>query len=305
MQLLTPVENPPCPWQITYSDRLLLLGSCFSDNMAHKLKEYFFQVTANPSGTLYNPVSIAHHVSSPEFRQADVVMLTFGTAWVYSDLRILTDGQPTVSRRSADSQPTDDAVVSEVSPLSDTASRGRLLEAVVDNCMKRPAFDFLRFRLTVSEILDLWTPVLADNPDKRFVFTVSPIRHLKDGLHGNQLSKAILLQAVDELVARHAGQAFYFPSYEILLDELRDYRFYAADMMHPSDTAVEYIWERFADAFLRSEDTRADMRELHRLWLDRQHRPLKPDSPEWLRFKESLADREKALAQRFTWITNS
>ena len=294
MQLQTLVENPPCPWQISYSDNILLLGSCFSDNMARKLKEYYFRVAVNPSGTLYNPVSIAHHVTSPEFQQADVVFLTFGTAWVYSDLRILTDGQPTVSRRLNDCR-----------PCLDAALRSRMLDAVVDNCMKRPASDFVRFRLTVSEIADLWNQVIENHSGKRFVFTVSPIRHLKDGLHGNQLSKAVLLQAVDEIVARHPGQAFYFPAYEILLDELRDYRFYAADMMHPSDTAVEYIWEHFADAFLRSGDTRADMRELHSLWLDRQHRPLKPESREWLLFKERLAEKEKALAQRFTWINNS
>ena len=294
MQLQTFVENKPCPWQISYSDNILLLGSCFSDNMARKLKEYYFRVTVNPTGTLYNPVSIAHHVSSPFFRQADVVFITFGTAWVYCECRAFTDSQPTVGRRQNDGQPSLDA-----------ALRGRMLDAVVDNCMKRPATDFVRLRLTVSEIVDLWCSVLEQYGGKRFVFTVSPIRHLKDGLHGNQLSKAVLLQAVDEIAARYPERAFYFPAYEILLDELRDYRFYAADMMHPSDTAVEYIWERFADTFLCSGDTRADMRELHRLWLDRQHRPLKPDSSEWLLFKERLAEKEKALAERFEWINNT
>jgi len=291
MELLTKTDIPVPEWQIGYNDHILLLGSCFSDNMARKLKEYYFRVTANPSGTLYNPFSIAHHVSSPEFRQADVVMLTFGTAWVYSDLRILSDGQPTVSRQSTDSQPCHDA-----------ALRRRMLDAVVDNCMKRPAQDFVRFRLTVSEIVSLWTPVLEQNPNKRFVFTVSPIRHLKDGLHGNQLSKAVLLQAVDELVTRHAEHAFYFPSYEIMLDELRDYRFYAADMMHPSDTAVDYIWERFAGTFLTGEDVRTTMQILHKLWLDLHHRPLHPDSREWADFRAKTEERCRLLQQQYPWI---
>lgn len=274
MQFTTPVDIPRSPWDIRYRDRMLFLGSCFSDHIAEHLRRYYFQVTANPAGTLYNPVSIAHY--SRLIRDADVVLVTFGTAWVYMDNLLPPSANP--------------------------------LDRVVDNCRKRPAAEFTRYRLTVEEIVALWLPLLSQHADKRFVFTVSPIRHIKDGLHENQLSKAILLQAVDELL-RQAEQngigvkAAYFPSYEILLDELRDYRYYAADMMHPSDVAVEYIFSRFAQTYLYDAQTMADMRTLHRLYMDTQHRPLQPDSGEYKSFVRALSVRRAELSKRFPWLT--
>lgn len=252
MQLCTPIHITPSDWKITLNDRLLLLGSCFSDRMADKFREYFFRVTANPTGTLYNPVSIAHHIDdyAPE---ADVIVITFGTAWVYID------------KHSSE---------------------------VVDNCEKRPATDFIRRRLTVDEIVDLWRPIVERYKNKRWVFTVSPIRHKKDGLHENQISKAILLQAVDALVFQRSGQ--YFPSYEIMLDELRDYRYYAADMLHPSDVAVDILWERWRDTYF-AQDTLQSMTRLHQLWLDEHHRPLHPDSNEAQAFAAHIEQEKREL----------
>ena len=249
MQLTTLVDIAPCPWKIALDDRLLLLGSCFSDRMADKMRESYLRVTANPTGTLYNPVSIAHHIDEYA-SQADVIIITFGTAWVYLDKSTIHNPQSTMS-------------------------------TIVDNCEKRPASDFERRRLTVDQIVALWQPIIQRYADKRWVFTVSPIRHKKDGLHENQLSKAILLQAVDEL------KMPYFPSYEILLDELRDYRFYAADMVHPSDVAVDILWERFGATYFAPQ-TLKQMEPLHQLWLDEHHRPLHPDSPEAAAFAEHL-----------------
>ena len=256
MQFSTPVNIPAAPWQITYNDRLLMLGSCFTDNMARKMQQYFLPVTANPFGTLYNPVSIAHHLTADTLDGISVVILTFGTAWVYVD-----------------------------------KETGR----VVDNCQKRPAADFVRRRLTTNEIVQLWQPFFEQYPHLRFLFTVSPIRHIKDGLHENQLSKAILLQAVEQLVQTDPSRIAYFPAYEIVLDELRDYRFYAADMLHPSETAVDYIWERFCDTYLTEPSTRQTMRERHQLWLDLNHRPLNPDSEEYKRFRQQAEKRLKEL----------
>ena len=272
MQFTTPIDIPRSPWEIRYDDRILFLGSCFSDHVAAHLQQYYFQVTANPLGTLYNPVSIVHH--SDLFGQADVVLVTFGTAWVYID---------------------------NLLPATDNP-----LDRVVDNCRKRPAAEFTRYRLSKEEIVSLWLPVLNRYADKRFVFTVSPIRHIKDGLHENQLSKAVLLSAVDELVQRVSlegkGRVNYFPAYEILLDELRDYRFYAADMMHPSEVAVEYIFSRFAETYLYDAGTQADMRTLHQLYLDSHHRPLHPDSEEYKAFAKSVRSRRDELRKRFPWL---
>lgn len=249
MTLVTPVDIPSVDWKIALDDRLLLLGSCFSDRMADKMRESYLRVTANPTGTLYNPVSIAHHIDDYA-PQADVIIITFGTAWVYVDKCRMHDAQCT-------------------------------MDAVVDNCHKRPATDFERRRLTVDQIVTLWQPIVERYKDKRFIFTVSPIRHKKDGLHENQLSKGILLQAIEEL------NVPYYPSYEILLDELRDYRFYAADMVHPSDVAVDILWERFCATYF-SADTLKQLEPLHQLWLDEHHRFLHPDSPEAASFAEHL-----------------
>lgn len=257
MKLQTVVDIKPSPWKIGYEDRILLLGSCFVDAIGRKMQEYYFRVKANPTGTLYNPVSIAHHIDL--LNDADVAIITFGTAWVYED---------------------------------------KLTGQVVDNCQKRPATDFIRRRLSVDEIVDLWQPILKRYADKRFVFTVSPIRHIKDGLHENQLSKATLLFAIERLTGK---EQVYFPSYEILLDELRDYRFYADDLVHPSTMAVEYIWERFADTFIASE-TRPQMQELHQLWLDRHHTLLHPETEEAQRFIRQTELRKQQLQVRYPWI---
>ena len=256
MRFRTEIEIAKAPWQIGYGDKIALLGSCFSDNIARKLGEYYFQVTANPTVTLYNPVSIARHINDEAVRDADVFIITFGTAWVYEDKKTNT---------------------------------------VVDNCEKRPATDFIRRRLTVEEIVSLWKPIIETNANKRFIFTVSPIRHLKDGLHENNLSKGILLLAIEQL------NATYFPSYELLLDDLRDYRFYAEDLMHPSSAAVEYIWERFVATFMTA-GTQKEMNDLHALWLNRQHRSLHPGSPEDIQFKARTEEQFRALKEKYPWL---
>ena len=197
-------------------------------------------------------------------QQASVVIVTFGTAWVYE-----YEGE------------------------------------VVANCHKLPANRFVRRRLAVDEIVNMWQPIIASMPDKHWIFTVSPIRHVKDGLHENQISKAILLQAVDGLTSIQSnslmGSKSYFPSYEIMLDELRDYRFYAEDMVHPSAVAVDYIWQRFVETYMTT-DTQQEMRILHQLWRDRHHRFLHPDSPEAEQFAEHIKTRLQQLQPRYPWL---
>ena len=265
MRFRTEIEIPQSSWHISYADEIALLGSCFADNIARKLGEYYFRVVANPTGTLYNPVSVARHINDEKVREASVFIITFGTSWVYID---------------------------------------KSTNLVVDNCEKRPASDFIRKRLTVDEIVEIWQPIIAAHPDKRFIFTVSPIRHLKDGLHENNLSKAILLLAIDKLVhgTWSNGTCLYFPSYELLLDDLRDYRFYADDLMHPSTAAVDYIWERFVATFMTPE-TVSEMRELGALWLRRNHRSLHPNSPEDIQFKARTEEQLRALKNKYPWLS--
>lgn len=265
MVFRTEIGIKKAPWEIAYQDRIALLGSCFSDNIARKMCEFYFQVTCNPSGTLYNPISIAHHIDDVA-PKADVVIITFGTAWVYVD---------------------------------------KATNEVVDNCQKRPASDFIRRRLSVEDIVSLWQPIVKRYADKRFIFTVSPIRHIKDGLHENNLSKAILHLAVERLIQSSISNLqypIYFPAYEIIMDELRDYRFYSDDMLHPSPVAIAYIWQRFVDAFIGSE-TRKEMENLHALWQNLNHRSLHPGSAEDIAFKKRTEEELRALQIRYPWLS--
>lgn len=273
----TKIDINKAPWTIGYQDKIAMLGSCFSDNIARKMSEFYFQVTCNPTGTLYNPVSIAHHIDDVA-PNADVIIITFGTAWVYMD-RLAVSGDRLADQWSA----------------------------VVDNCQKRPAADFIRRRLTVDEIVELWQPIIERYSNKRFIFTVSPIRHIKDGLHENTLSKAILLLAIEKLLSNQKSEiknqksAIYFPSYEIVLDELRDYRFYSDDMLHPSPVAIAYIWQQFVDTFI-SADTQREMETLRSLWLNRNHRSLHPGSPEDTAFRLRTEAELHQLQSRYPWI---
>lgn len=283
MKLQTVVDIKPSEWKIGYEDKILMLGSCFSDEIGEQMQQRYLHVTCNPFGTLYNPLSIAnainyklsilnhqlplveydgmwhsmaHHgsFSRPTKKEAEqavrasvetmqqalekatVVIVTFGTAWVYE-----MNGE------------------------------------TVGNCHKMPADWFTRRRLSVEEIVHAWQPIIECYPDKHWLFTVSPIRHIKDGLHENQLSKATLLQAIEQLTLPFREGAgigcSYFPSYEIVLDELRDYRFYADDLVHPSSMAVNYIWERFVDTFCTTQ-TKNELVLQHKRWKHEHHIPL-------------------------------
>ena len=173
-------------------------------------------------------------------QEATVIIVTFGTAWIYEMKSEWLNG-------------------SGATP--------------VGNCHKLPAETFTRRRLSVEEIVAAWKPLLEQYPDKHWLFTVSPIRHIKDGLHENQLSKATLLQAVEQLISPASETLRYFPSYEIVLDELRDYRFYADDLVHPSSMAVNYVWERFVDTFCTPQ-TKNELVLQHKRWKHEHHIPL-------------------------------
>ncbi len=282
----TPVSLSKSPLQLTYDTKILPLGSCFSDNIARKMQEYFLPVTANPFGTLYNPISIRHHLDLDKCRQYDVVIVTFGTAWVYCDKNLITEEEYAKAPVCLNK---DSSIYKYRTPL---------FLSVVDNCLKRPSADFYRYRLTVEDILTMWSPLLEASPGCRFIFTVSPIRHIKDGLHENQLSKAILLQAVD-IITKEYKNTTYFPSYEIILDELRAYRFYAPDMFHPSEVAIDYIWDCVRLSFKAKPETHQSMDELHQLRLMLYHRPLHPDSEDYQTFRESLRGKVQEMQNKY------
>ena len=310
MKLYTSVDIAPSPKKIAYNDKILLLGSCFADNIGTKFGEYYFQTTVNPYGTLYNPASIAMAISGIGNGVSDIGIVEHNGLWhslSHHGSFSRADKEDLV-RACEQSRVQLREALQQASILIITFGTAWVYEyedKVVANCHKLPANRFVRRRMTVDEIVEIWQPILAAMPDKHWIFTVSPIRHVKDGLHENQISKAILLQAVDRLTAKQLdspiGGLSYFPSYEIMLDELRDYRFYAEDMVHPSQVAVDYIWQRFVDTYMTA-DTQNEMRTLHQLWRDRHHRFLHPDSPEAQQFAAHIKTRLQQLQPRYPWL---
>lgn len=267
----------------------VMLGSCFATNMAGKMRECLWPVF-NGAGTLYNPVSIARIVEllvlDEDPHEELAASLFEAEGYVHS---WLFDSH--FSRRSAEEclAAIGEAgremrrVLGEAQVLIVTFGTAwcyYLQEKeryVVANCHKMPQSLFSRRRVSAGEISDVWTALCARLrkrwPGLRIMFTVSPVRHLKDGFEGNARSKATLLLAVEEICGK-VEDAIYFPAYEILTDDLRDYRFYASDLVHPSEEAVEYIWEKFRGSFIDEAGERL-LREGNKEYRRRQHRPIK------------------------------
>ncbi len=284
IKLQTIVDTIPSERKIGYEDKILMLGSCFSDEIGEQMKQRNMSVTCNPFGTLYNPLSIANAIHS-SFVHCTSYIVPHDGLW-HSMMHHGSFSRPTKEEAEETvkaSIETMQKALQEATVIIVTFGTAWIYEMngeIVGNCHKLPADRFTRRRLTVEEIVAAWQPIIERYPDKHWIFTVSPIRHIKDGLHENQLSKATLLMAIEQLldnrqsiVPRQSSNRHYFPSYEILLDELRDYRFYADDLVHPSSLAVNYIWERFVDTFCTPQ-TRNEMIIQHKRWKFEHHRHL-------------------------------
>ena len=262
---------------ISANSRLVLIGSCFADNIGKKLCEHGFDVVHNPLGPLFNPLSTANAIESAldnECRPADNVLL-HDNIWHAMDWASRYQNENRDKLQSAVNK--DLAILKNAIARADTlfvtfgtayvyfiAESGR----IAGNCHKLPSGLFIRRRIGIEEITERWAPLLKRLEDigKRVVFTVSPVRHVADGLHANNVSKATLMLAVDRLGAE------YFPAYEIVCDDLRDYRFYASDLKHPSESAVDYIFEKFSDTYF-TQETKEISRARYADYLRAAHRP--------------------------------
>ncbi len=296
--------------KINYDSKLIFMGSCFATNIGSYFSETGFNTIVNPFGVLYNPISIAkalerlileqpykskdlvchnqiwqsfdHHsqfnhadqqtclnqinqslrFSSDFFKEAKYLFITFGTSWIYQ--------------------------------LKETGS-------IVSNCHKFPASTFNRFLADQAQVTKLYQELidklLQVNPDLTIILTISPVRHWKDGAHGNQISKAILLLSVDEL-CRQFNQLHYFPAYELLLDDLRDYRFFADDMLHPSATAINYIRSKFKDAWLNSNSLEF-INNMESIQKALAHRPFNIKSEQHQHFIQKTLKKLASIQQEF------
>ena len=285
MEFRTKVETGKAGFEIGACKEVLLVGSCFASEIGQRFKDNGFPTTVNPYGTMYNPASILHTIEkmrneelemrneNEEMKNGRARLSSFNTVF-------LTLGTNHVYR------------------LKETGE-------IVDNCEKRPAALFQEEELTVDECADYLSKAVellrAHQPEVQVVMTVSPIRYRKYGYHESQLSKATLLLAVNKVISHLSpltSHLHYFPAYEILMDELRDYRFYATDMLHPSEQAVEYVWEQLV-AWCFSNGAKAFMVEWRPIREALQHRPFHPESEEYQRFQEKTQERLKAFQRKW------
>ncbi len=264
MNFRTTFSIPASGSRISYDTPVMFAGSCFANEIGKRMSEGKMKVLINPAGTVYNPVSIANTI--------DLVIENriIGTGDLYSSkgrymsflhYTDFTSEDPlfTIEKINRSTERAH-KFLKEASYLFitfGTAMVYRLAETlqIVSNCHKLPSGMFLSEMLKVEEITTIWTGLLNRlqlfNPKLKIIFTISPVRHWKDGAHRNQLSKSVLFLATEELLGHPLVQG-YFPAYEIVMDDLRDYRFYADDLLHPSETAIDYVWDAFADCYFES-----------------------------------------------------
>ena len=262
MKFRTIVDIPKSSFSIDPFARMLFVGSCFADNMGKKFTAEKFNTLVNPYGVMYNPASVYHTIQRISF-VPDYAILTLGTNRVYI--------------------------------LKET-------NEIVDNCRKQPQNLFREEQLSIEECVNYLSlaidRLIELNKDIKIIVTVSPIRYVKYGLHGSQLSKATLLLASQQLLERYPDRVEYFPAYEIVNDELRDYRFYAADMLHPTEQAVDYIWERFSDTYF-SQSTTDFITEWRPLKQALAHKVLDSTSNDFIKFKQSSIEKLNLIAKKY------
>ena len=262
MKFRTSVDIPKSSFSIDPFARMLFVGSCFADNMGKKFTAEKFNTLVNPYGVMYNPASVYHTIQRISF-VPDYAILTLGTNRVYI--------------------------------LKET-------NEIVDNCRKQPQNLFREEQLSIEECVNYLSlaidRLIELNKDIKIIVTVSPIRYAKYGFHGSQLSKATLLLASQQLLERYPDRVEYFPAYEIVNDELRDYRFYAADMLHPTEQAVDYIWERFSDTYF-SPSTTDFIAEWRPLKQALAHKVLDATSNDFIKFKQSSIEKLNSIAEKY------
>lgn len=309
MDFRTVVIPDSCQGLIDHFSPVLMLGSCFTDNIGAKLENAMFDVCVNPMGTLYNPASILSALDDIEQCRE----------FTGSDLICHEGRYHSFSHHSSFSGVDKDRVLSSINAkmkeshrfyeqsqvVAVTLGTAYIYEKdgrVVSNCHKLPASEFVRRRLDVDEIVETWSKRIAGS-GKHWIFTVSPIRHMADGCHDNQLSKSVLLLAIDEL-CRRCENTHYFPSYEIMMDDLRDYRFYAADMAHPSAVAVDYIYSRFQEAYFQA-GTIALARRCEKLSSRLNHRFMTDDMSAIERFSAATQQMIAGLLSEYPLLSKA
>ncbi|MDD2962024.1 MAG: GSCFA domain-containing protein [Muribaculaceae bacterium] len=315
MNFRTEIEPLDSKGVIKHNCSIMMLGSCFTDNVGERLQRRLFDVDINPFGTTFNPLSIASNINriiDGELYQ-ETELFKYNEQW-HSEMH----------HSSFSSVSSDEALrninfrlakahsnIGNVSTLIITWGTAYVFTSttsgrIVNNCHKQPAMEFERRLISIDEIVNTYTQlierIIKVNSKVKIIFTVSPIRHIADGIAGNQLSKSVLRVASSILVERFKDTCIYFPSYEIMLDDLRDYRFYASDMLHPSELAIDYIYEKFSESFFDATTEEA-AHQCSKLYKRLSHRFMTDDAEQINTFKNSTRVLYNILCDKYPYLS--
>lgn len=291
MNFFTPVKIPDYPISLNHQNPVMLLGSCFAENIGLKLKENKFQSLTNPFGIIYNPISLAkslkrifsnEHYSENELEQHNQLWLSWDHHGCFS-----TTSKENTLQQINESIEEANLLLGKTKTIVLTFGSAWVYEHkatshIVANCHKLPATTFSKRLLNVEEVVRAMNEIVECLPNVQFIFTVSPVRHIKDGLHENNLSKSVLHLAIKEIIEYHKN-CFYFPSYELVVDELRDYRFFNEDMFHPNPQAIDFVWKKFSEAFF-NKDTQDLLLKIEKVKNAAQHKPFNFESEQHQQF---------------------
>lgn len=315
MKLQTEIQLKPEENQIDYSSKILLLGSCFSENIGAKFDYFKFQNLQNPFGVIFNPVSTERLI----FRAIQNIPFDIDDIFQHNEIWKCFDAHSELS--SLDKyeflqnlndvlQNLREALISSTHIIFTFGTawvyRNGGNAEIVANCHKLPQQNFTKELLSIEEISksiqNIFSNISEINPNATIINTVSPVRHIKDGFVENSLSRAHLISAIHNFINQQSvisnQQFHYFPSFEIMMDELRDYRFYAEDMLHPNKTAIEIIWQKFSETWISSE-TNSTQKEIASIQSGLLHRPFNPESREHIQFSENLQQKISSLQKQF------
>lgn len=307
MKVFRTVINPvQTEWSLEYSGQTVMMGSCFAEHVGNKLKEKLFQVDLNPFGVLFNPVSIASGIqrliSTEEYGENDLFF--HDGLWHSFDHHSRFSGSDPIEVLNGINKRLEESSskIRVAKSLFITFGTARVFHhiktgRVVANCHKVPADEFQYQLLKIGDIVRLYTRIFHDlwhlNPDLNIVLTVSPVRYWKDGPNGNQISKSTLLLALSELV-KEFDKTSYFPAYEIFMDDLRDYRFYDQDMLHPGPAGIDYVWDKFSSCYMNDETLKI-MSRIEKIVKARAHKPRNPETKSHKEFQIKLNEKIRIL----------
>ncbi|MFW5820905.1 MAG: GSCFA domain-containing protein [Bacteroidota bacterium] len=314
MKFRTEINIEPSHFQISYKDPIALIGSCFTKNIGKRLQEILFISDINPFGVVYNPLSVKRSLellmSEKKYSEGELEYYN-GKYFSWEHHSDFSGSKPELTLKKINEK------IKTSSSFLKTAKylfismgtawvyRLKTTRQVVCNCHKLPAANFHRELLSIEEITEEYEKLIKDlrkyNPEIRIIFTLSPVRHWKDGAHANQISKSVLNIALDNTINKYEDICGYFPSYEILLDDLRDYRFYEEDLLHPNQQAIDYIWEKFSDSYF-SKETKAYISKIEKLVRAASHKFFDPGSKASGEFRQKQTQKLEQMKKELPFL---